>query len=90
MSEGNLQIFKILPKYVNNITPICLPKNKPNIIPNVTGSQRRFSFIPEKETPALAKAKIGKIMKLTQGSIECSSLDKGEWADVSLGFMGIN
>ena len=46
--------------------------------------------ITEKETPALAKAKIGKIMKFTQGSIECSSLYKGDWADVSLGFMGIN
>ena len=60
------------------------------MIPKVTGSQRRFNFIPEKETPAFAKAKIGKIIKFTHGAIECSKFCKGECDELSLEFSGIN
>ena len=60
------------------------------MIPKVTGSQRRFNFIPEKETPAFAKAKIGKIIKFTHGAIECSKFSKGECDELSLEFSGIN
>ncbi len=40
-------------------TPICLPKNKPQAIPNGIGINSVSKVIPFKETPAFAKAKMG-------------------------------
>ena len=51
--------------YENNNTPICLPKNKPNSIPNGTGESRLENDSPTKLTPALAKAKRGIIINAT-------------------------
>ncbi len=48
-----------------NITPTCLPTNSPKRIPNGTGSNNDDSDNPSKETPALANANIGIIIKAT-------------------------
>ena len=55
------------------ITPICLPTNRPSSIPSGTGCSNDEKDKPTNETPALAKAKIGIIIKATYGLIACSS-----------------
>ena len=58
----------------NTITPSCLPKNNPRRIPRGTGNNNDDKDNPSKETPALAKANVGIIIKATYGLIACSSL----------------
>ena len=60
------------------ITPTCLPTNNPKRIPSGTGCNNDDKDNPSKETPALANAKIGIIMKATYGLIACSNLIKKE------------
>ena len=56
------------------ITPTCFPTNNPKRIPSGTGSSNDDKDKPSKETPALANANMGIIMKATYGLIECSNL----------------
>ena len=48
-----------------SITPTCLPTNSPKRIPNGTGSNKDDNDNPSKDTPALANANIGIIIKAT-------------------------
>ena len=48
-----------------SITPTCLPMNNPKRIPNGTGSNKDDKDNPSKDTPALANANIGIIIKAT-------------------------
>ena len=48
-----------------SITPTCLPTNNPKRIPNGTGSNKDDNDNPSKDTPALANANIGIIIKAT-------------------------
>ena len=57
-----------------NITPTCLPINSPSKIPSGTGCNNDDKDKPSNETPALANANIGIIMKATYGLIACSNL----------------
>ena len=47
------------------ITPTCLPTNSPRRIPSGTGCNSDDKDKPSKETPALANANIGIIIKAT-------------------------
>ena len=70
--SGICAILSFTEKYENNITPNCLPKKSPTSIPRGTGSINDESESPLKETPALANANNGMIIKATYGLIECS------------------
>ena len=74
---GREQNFKVIPMYVNNITPIGLPKSNPNATPSVTGSTKKSKFSPLRDTPALASAKRGKIKNATHICNPCSKRYKG-------------
>ena len=60
------------------ITPTCLPTNNPKRIPSGTGCNNDDIDKPSKETPALANANIGIIIKATYGLIACSNLINNE------------
>ena len=47
------------------ITPTCFPTNNPKRMPSGTGSNNEEKDKPSKETPALANANMGIIMKAT-------------------------
>ena len=46
--------------------PICFPKIRPRATPKTTGCVKSATPNPPRLTPALKKAKIGTITKLTQ------------------------
>ena len=52
-------------KNENKKTPICLPKNKPQIIPHGTGDNTVLMDMSFKTTPAFAKANKGIIPNAT-------------------------
>ena len=56
------------------ITPTCFPINNPRRIPSGTGCNNDDKDKPSNETPALANANIGIIIKATYGLIACSIL----------------
>ena len=57
--DGISANFNFTDKNENRNTPICLPKNKPQIIPKGTGDSIVFIDILFKTTPAFAKANSG-------------------------------
>lgn len=65
---GRWLIFSLKVIRLKRKTPICLPKNKPKMMPrmilllNIDSSEK-----PDIGTPALAKANIGSTTKLTKG-----------------------
>ena len=62
----------------NIMTPTCLPINNPRRIPSGTGCNNDVSDKPCNETPALANANKGIIIKATYGLMACSSLINNE------------
>ena len=58
-------------------TPTCLPMKSPTAMPMGKGATRSLADTSANDTPALAKAKIGMMAKLTQG---CSMLEVAQRA----------
>ncbi len=54
-------------------TPTSFPTTRPAATPSVSGSIKTAGVTPAKETPALAKPKIGTIRKATGFCRKCSS-----------------
>ena len=63
--SGIWATLNLTAKNENNITPSCLPINKPRTMPRGTGIIKDDNVKPVKETPALAKANKGMIINAT-------------------------
>ena len=57
--------------------PICLPRTRPAMMPRATGLRNELVKSVPRETPALARAKMGRTMKVTKGVSTYSSLWSG-------------
>ena len=67
--------------HVENTMPKGLPRNRPSATPNATFVEKTTEpSIPAKDTPALAKAKMGITTNDTKGCMACSSRCEGGMA----------
>lgn len=79
--SGKGAIFSFVHNHVKPTTPTTFPTNKPKATPTATLVLSSSStLIFNTETPALAKAKMGMITKVTKGCIACSSFCNGGMA----------